>query len=47
LTLPDFFIDHDKPDRQIEIAGLDTTHIVTAALQALGQDDVVSPAVPA
>jgi len=47
LTLPDFFIDHDKPDRQIEIAGLDTTHIVAAALQALGQDDVVSPAVPA
>ena len=47
LTLPDFFIDHEKPERQIEIAGLDTTHIVAAALQALGQDDVESPAVPA
>jgi 1-deoxy-D-xylulose-5-phosphate synthase len=47
MTLPDFFIDHDKPDRQIEIAGLDATHIVATALQALGQDDVVSPAVPA
>ena len=47
LTLPDFFIDHDKPERQIEIAGLDATHIVAAALQALGQDDVESPAVPA
>ena len=47
LTLPDFFIDHEKPERQIEIAGLDATHIVAAALQALGQDDVESPAVPA
>ena len=44
LTLPDFFIDHDKPERQIEIAGLDAAHIVAAALQALGQDDVESPA---
>jgi len=44
LTLPDFFIDHDKPDRQIEIAGLDAAHIVAAALQALGRDDVESPA---
>ena len=44
LTLPDFFIDHDKPERQIEIAGLDAAHIVAAALQALGQDDVKSPA---
>jgi len=47
LTLPDFFIDHDKPERQIEIAGLDASHIAAAALQALGQDDVQSPAVPA
>jgi 1-deoxy-D-xylulose-5-phosphate synthase len=44
LTLPDFFIDHDKPERQIEIAGLDAAHIVAAALQALGRDDVESPA---
>jgi 1-deoxy-D-xylulose-5-phosphate synthase len=44
LTLPDVFIDHDKPERQIEIAGLDAKHIVATALQALGRDDVESPA---
>ncbi|MCH8092598.1 MAG: 1-deoxy-D-xylulose-5-phosphate synthase, partial [Proteobacteria bacterium] len=44
LTLPDVFIDHEKPERQIEIAGLDARHIVAAALQALGRDDVESPA---
>ena len=47
LTLPDVFIDHEKPERQIEIAGLDARHIVAAALQALGRDDVESPAVRA
>ncbi len=44
MTLPDFFIDHDKPDRQIELAGLDAGRIVTTALQALGHADVESPA---
>ncbi len=44
LTLPDFFIDHDKPERQYEIAGLDAKSIVAAALQALGRAQVESPA---
>ncbi len=44
LTLPDFFIDHDKPERQYEIAGLDAKSIVAAALQALGREQVESPA---
>ena len=43
LTLPDFFIDHDKPVRQVEIAGLDSKAIVGAALQALGQEEIESP----
>ncbi|MEM7170204.1 MAG: 1-deoxy-D-xylulose-5-phosphate synthase [Pseudomonadota bacterium] len=37
LTLPDYFIDHDKPDLQVAQAGLDRAGIVGAVLQALGQ----------
>ena len=44
LTLPDFFIDHDSPAAQIALAGLDSSAIVAAALQALGEDEVESPA---
>jgi 1-deoxy-D-xylulose-5-phosphate synthase len=47
MTLPDFFIDQEKPDKQIEIAGLDSKHIVATALQALGQEYIESPAVRA
>ena len=36
LCLPDFFIDHDKPEKQYEMAGLTARHIAGAALQALG-----------
>ncbi len=36
LTLPDHFIDHDKPDVQRRVGGIDATAIVAAALQALG-----------
>jgi 1-deoxy-D-xylulose-5-phosphate synthase len=36
LTLPDVFIDHDKPAVQIEMAGLDAPHIVASVLEALG-----------
>jgi 1-deoxy-D-xylulose-5-phosphate synthase len=39
LYLPDFFIDHDKPERQYEIAGLTAGNIVTTALQALGYNE--------
>jgi 1-deoxy-D-xylulose-5-phosphate synthase len=40
LTLPDFFIDHDKPATQVEIAGLDAPHIVSAVLTTLGHEEV-------
>src|SRR5690606_7781250 len=38
LTLPDRFIEHDKPDLQYEAAGLPARHIAAAALEALGAD---------
>ncbi len=43
LTLPDYFIDHDKPDLQIAAAGLDKAGIVSAVLQALGQQSLENP----
>ena len=39
MCLPDFFIDHDKPEKQIERAGLDARGIVTTVLDALGQSE--------
>ncbi len=39
LCLPDVFIDHDKPDIQVKLAGLDSSGIVGAALSALGHPD--------
>ncbi|NIA70130.1 1-deoxy-D-xylulose-5-phosphate synthase [Pelagibius litoralis] len=44
VTLPDIFIDHDKPDQQLVQAGIDRGGILSAVLQALGQDEVESPA---
>ncbi|WP_422365809.1 1-deoxy-D-xylulose-5-phosphate synthase [Pelagibius sp.] len=44
VTLPDVFIDHDKPDLQLVQAGIDRGGILNAVLQALGQDSVESPA---
>jgi 1-deoxy-D-xylulose-5-phosphate synthase len=38
LTLPDRFIDHEKPERMYELAGLEAQSIVAAALSALGRD---------
>ena len=38
LTLPDTFIDHDKPDLMYARAGLSAPGIVEAALSALGRD---------
>jgi 1-deoxy-D-xylulose-5-phosphate synthase len=38
MTLPDIFIDHDKPELQYDLAGLNARHIVATALQALGRD---------
>jgi 1-deoxy-D-xylulose-5-phosphate synthase len=37
MTLPDIFIDHEKPEKQYEIAGLKRTDIVATALMALGE----------
>ena len=39
LTLPNFFIDHDKPAVQIEKAGLDAPAIAAAVLSAFGIED--------
>jgi 1-deoxy-D-xylulose-5-phosphate synthase len=38
MTLPDYFVDHDKPEKQYEAAGLDAASIVATALAALGQE---------
>lgn len=39
MTLPDIFIDHDTPRRQLEIAGLTAPDIVRTALSALGREE--------
>jgi 1-deoxy-D-xylulose-5-phosphate synthase len=38
MTLPDIFIDHEKPEIQYEQAGLTAAHIVATVLAALGRD---------
>ncbi len=38
MTLPDIFIDHDKPAIQVAQAGLDATGIVACVLSALGRE---------
>jgi 1-deoxy-D-xylulose-5-phosphate synthase len=38
LTLPDVFQEHDKPELQYALAGLDADGIVSAVLAALGRD---------
>ncbi len=40
LTLPDLFVDHDKPERMYANAGLDARGIVQAVLTALGRNRV-------
>jgi 1-deoxy-D-xylulose-5-phosphate synthase len=44
MTIPDAWFDHDKPESQVEAAGLTAKHIVATALQALGQASLESPA---
>jgi 1-deoxy-D-xylulose-5-phosphate synthase len=45
MCLPDFFIDHDKPEMQYELAGLTAAHMVSKALQSLGyNEDAAAPA---
>jgi 1-deoxy-D-xylulose-5-phosphate synthase len=41
MCLPDFFIDHDKPDAQYDLAGLNAPHIVATALTALGYNETI------
>jgi 1-deoxy-D-xylulose-5-phosphate synthase len=44
MTLPDIFIDHEKPEKQYDQAGLNARNIVNAALQALGRTVSIKPA---
>jgi len=44
MTLPDFFIDHDAPQKQYDIAGLNARHIVAQALAALGVSEAIARA---
>jgi 1-deoxy-D-xylulose-5-phosphate synthase len=37
MTLPDIYIDQDKPELQYDLAGLNAKHIVALALSALGR----------
>ena len=41
MTLPDIFIDHEKPEKQYEIAGLKRSDIVATALSALGEPNKI------
>ena len=45
VTMPDEFIDHNKPDTQYKMAGLKALHIVVNVLMALGLADEANPAV--
>ncbi|MGE0735586.1 MAG: 1-deoxy-D-xylulose-5-phosphate synthase [Alphaproteobacteria bacterium] len=38
MTMPDVFFEHDKPDKQYDMAGLTAKHMVAQVLTALGQD---------
>ncbi len=44
MTLPDFFIDHDAPQKQYDVAGLNARHIVSQALAALGVSEAIARA---
>ena len=45
MTMPDRFLEHDKPAVQYELAGLTSSHIVANALTALGRADEAYPAI--
>ena len=47
MTLPDLFIDQDKPDKMYDVAGLNTSHIVGNVLAALGREREAAAAEPA
>ena len=45
MTLPDIFIEHDSPDRQYTLAGLNRVDIGATALTALGEEAAIQAAV--
>ena len=40
MTMPDVFIEHAKPEHQVEAAHLTAPHIVKVALNALGHESI-------
>jgi 1-deoxy-D-xylulose-5-phosphate synthase len=38
MVLPDVFIDHDKPEKMYELAGLNASGIVATVLSTLGRE---------
>ena len=44
MTLPDIFINQDKPEKMYDVAGLNAPHIVETALAALGREKTVEEA---
>ena len=40
MVMPDMFLDHDTPQRQIQVAGLDATAIFTTVTRALGRETI-------
>lgn len=47
MTLPDIYIDQDKPEEQYKLAQLNSEHMVAMALKALGLDKEAAEAVRA
>jgi 1-deoxy-D-xylulose-5-phosphate synthase len=45
MTMPDEFIDHNKPEIQYQLAGLQSSHIIANVLAALGRAEDIDPAV--
>jgi len=45
MTMPDRFLEHNKPAVQYELAGLTASHIVANVLTALGRTEEVDPAI--
>ena len=43
MTMPDKFIEHNKPEIQYELAGLQSKHIIANVLAALGRSDETVP----
>jgi 1-deoxy-D-xylulose-5-phosphate synthase len=44
MVLPDIFLDHESPQAQYDLAGLNARHIVAMALSALGREIAQQPA---